>query len=194
MNRLVFATNNSHKLAELRRMLGDRFDVVGLADIGCHDDIPETADTFAGNAELKARWVVERYGLPCVADDSGLEVDALDGAPGVLSARFAGGSGHDSEANNALLLKRLEGVADRSARFRCVMVYLAPGEPPHQFDGTVEGHIVEQPSGNGGFGYDPLFRPLGWTDTFGDATPERKDAISHRGCAARALCRFLLEK
>lgn len=191
MQQIVFATNNAHKLAELRRMLGARYRVLGLADIGCHEDIPETADTFEGNALLKAEYVHEHYGYDCFADDSGLEVDALGGEPGIYSARYAGGDGHDSAANNAKLLERLDGVADRRARFRTAIVLVRKGHEPRFFDGKVEGTILTAPAGENGFGYDPLFRPLGWNKTFAQASADEKNAISHRGRAVAALTAFL---
>ncbi|MBP3536390.1 MAG: RdgB/HAM1 family non-canonical purine NTP pyrophosphatase [Muribaculaceae bacterium] len=189
MKRIVFATGNSNKLRELREILGADYEVCGLRDIGCDDDIPETADTFEGNALLKAQWVRDRYGVDCIAEDAGLEVDALGGAPGVLSARFAG-PGHDSRANNELLLRRLEGVADRRARFRTSLVLLR-ADGPHFFEGKIEGDILEAPRGEGGFGYDPLFVPKGWTKTFAEAGAEEKNAVSHRGQAVAALQRFI---
>lgn len=188
--KIVFATNNAHKLAELRQMLGQRFGVLSLDDIGCHDDIPETGNSFRENALQKARWVKERYGYDCFADDSGLEVDALDGAPGILSARYAGSHG-DSRANNDKLLAELDGIADRRARFRCSIALLHGNDDPVFFDGTVEGEIILAPDGSAGFGYDPLFRPLGWDCTFAQASPDRKNAISHRGKAVEALVRYL---
>ena len=177
MEKIVFATNNAHKLAELRQMLGGRFQLLSLSDIGCHDDIPETGSTFEENALQKARWVKERYGYDCFADDSGLEVDALGGAPGIMSARYAGTHG-DSDANNARLLRELGDSTDRRARFRF-------------FNGSVEGEILHEAAGCGGFGYDPLFRPLGWNHTFAEATPDEKNAISHRGQAVKALVKAL---
>ena len=184
---LVFATNNAHKLKELREILGSRYDIVSLNDIGCHDDIPETADTLAGNALQKAQWVKERYGRDCFADDTGLMVDALDGAPGVKSARYAGDA-HDSAANVALLLKNLDGVPAerRTARFKTVICLLLDGET-HYFEGVVEGHIIDTMHGGGGFGYDPVFVPDGWNKTFAEATPDEKNAVSHRGRAVRKL-------
>lgn len=190
MEKIVFATNNAHKLGELRAMLGNRYSILSLDDIGCRDDIPETADSFAGNALLKARWVKERYGFDCFADDSGLEVDALGGAPGIHSARFAGTHG-DDEANNNLLLERLKGVRDRSARFRCVIALLKGNDEPAFFEGTVEGSIIDTPTGAKGFGYDPLFRPSGWTCTFAEAEPAKKNAVSHRGKAVAMLADYL---
>lgn len=190
MDRLVFATNNAHKLRELQTLLAGRFIVVGLADIGCHDEIPETAETFEGNALAKAAWVSERYGCMCAADDSGLCVNALGGAPGVHSARYAGTHG-DSDANNALLLKHLAGVTDRRASFHTVIALVAPGSKARFFHGSVEGTILEAPRGVGGFGYDPLFVPQGWNHTFAEATPEQKNTISHRARAVAALVQFL---
>lgn len=189
MKKIVLATNNAHKLQELRQMLGNDYEVAGLADIGCHDDIPEDADTFAGNAMCKARYVWEHYGLPCIADDSGLEIDALGGRPGVYSARFAGN--HDSAANNALVLKLMQGVDNRRARFRCVICLLDGNGDEHLFEGAVEGEILHSLDGEGGFGYDPLFRPLGWNKSFGRATADEKNAVSHRGRAVEALRRYL---
>lgn len=190
MQEIVFATNNINKLREIRRICGDEFRILGLADIGCTEDIPETADTFEGNAELKARYVKEHYGFDCFADDSGLMVDALGGEPGVYSARYAGGEGHDSEANMNLLLKKLEGVTDRRARFVTVIA-LITGNELHTFSGTVEGEILTERHGNGGFGYDPVFRPLEADCTFAEMAADDKNAISHRGRATAALIDFL---
>lgn len=192
MDRIVFATNNRHKLAEVREILGGRFNVLSLADIGCHDDIPETGSTFEENALQKARWVKEHYGYDCFADDSGLEVDALGGAPGVFSARYAGVHGDDA-ANNARLLTELQGKSDRHARFRCA-VALAFGNEVRFFSGAVEGEILAGPQGEGGFGYDPLFRPEGWDRSFAMAAPAEKHAVSHRGKAVRALAQWLLSR
>lgn len=190
MKKIVFASNNSHKVRELRQLLGDGYEVLSLADIGCNDNIPETADTFEGNALQKAQWVLERYGLDCIADDSGLEVNALGGAPGVLSARFAGAD-HDHEANNNLLLERLNGCHDRSARFRTVIALVRKGCDPMFFSGKVDGSILESRRGSQGFGYDPLFMPLGWSKSFAEASMEEKNAVSHRGNAVRALVEYL---
>lgn len=189
---LVVATNNAHKLDEIRAILGDRFTVKGLADIGCHDDIPETADTLDGNASIKALYVKEHYGLDCIADDTGLMVDALGGEPGVRSARYAG-PGHDSAANTALLLSRLEGKADRSARFVTAIALTRPDGGVIYFHGKVEGQIAVAPSGSAGFGYDPVFIPdEGDGLTFAEMSAEEKNAISHRGRAIRALADYLL--
>ena len=181
MKKIVFATNNKHKLQEIRQLIGDRFEVLSLADISCNEDIPETADTLEGNALIKARWVKERYGYDCFADDTGLEVTALGGRPGVYSARYAG-PGHDSEANMALLLRELSGVADRSARFRTVIALII-GNDEHLFEGIVNGEITREPAGCSGFGYDPVFRPENCSLTFAEMEAEDKNKISHRGRA-----------
>lgn len=187
---LVLASNNAHKLDEMRRIAGDRMTILSLADIGCTDDIPETADTLEGNALIKARYVKEHFGYDCFADDTGLEVEALDGAPGIRSARYAPGDGHDSAANTALLLRNLEEKSSRKARFRTVIALILGGQE-HLFEGIVEGSITEEPHGEAGFGYDPVFRPDGWTETFAQASPERKNAVSHRGRATAALLNFI---
>ncbi len=183
---LVFATNNSHKIEELRQIAGPDFTLRSLADIGCNADIPETADTLEGNALQKARYIHSMYGCDCFADDTGLEVEALDGAPGVYSARYAG-PGHDSAANMSLLLQNMRGITGRKARFRTVIALILNGEE-HIFEGTVDGEILESPSGEGGFGYDPVFRPDGWQISFAQASPEMKNAVSHRG---RATCKLI---
>ena len=190
--KIVFATNNQHKLDELRRLTGGKIEILGLKDIGCDVDIPETGDTLQENALQKARYVRDHYGMDCFADDTGLEVDALDGAPGVRSARYAPGDGHDSAANMALLLKNMDGVADRKARFRTVIALIIDGKE-HLFEGKVEGDILEAPAGTGGFGYDPVFRPQGWTRTFAEASQDEKNAVSHRGRAVRKLLDFFNE-
>lgn len=192
--KIVFATNNAHKLEELRRIAGSGFEILSLADIGCHDDIPETADTIEGNARLKACWVRDHYGFDCFADDTGLFVDSLGGAPGVYSARYAGGEGHDSAANTALLLKNLTGKTDRRARFRTVIALTEGPDSVRLFEGSVEGEIMEQPAGCGGFGYDPVFRPLCWDKTFAEASADEKNAVSHRGRATRLLLTWLKDK
>ena len=189
---IVFATNNAHKLGELRGIAGEEWNVVSLAEIGCHDDIPETAETLEGNALIKARWVKERSGYDCFADDTGLMVDALDGAPGVYSARYAG-PGHDSVANMKLLLERMAGKDNRNAHFSTVIALVMDGEE-HIFEGRVDGTIAREPSGCGGFGYDPVFVPENSGLTFSEMTAEEKNAISHRGRATRKLMEFLARK
>ena len=187
--RLVFATNNAHKLEEVRQILGDRFEVLSLSDINCHDDIPETGDTFQDNALQKARYVKEHYGYDCFADDTGLEVKALNGAPGVHSARYAGD--HDSEANMTKLLQELEKKPDRSAQFRTVVALLLNGQEV-LFEGIVTGRIAtERHYGESGVGYDPLFIPDGFTETFSQMSPENKNKVSHRGRAVRKLADYL---
>ncbi len=191
MKKIVFATNNAHKLQELRQMLGDRYEVLALADIGCHEDIPETADTIEGNARMKAEYVKEHYGYDCFSDDTGLEIDALGGEPGVYSARYAG-PGHDSEANIDKVLTKLQDVPmeKRTARFRTAIVLLQGEE--HLFEGQVEGIILTERHGTGGFGYDSIFQPIeGDGSTFAQMSPEQKNSISHRGRAVARLVEFL---
>ncbi len=189
MKTLVFATNNSHKLEEVRAILGERFRIASLKEIGCTDDIPETADTLEGNAMQKARYVKEKFGYDCFADDTGLEVEALNGAPGVYSARYAG-PGHDSEANMQKLLKELEGKTNRQARFRTVIALLLEGEK-HTFEGIVPGTILTERRGTAGFGYDPVFVPEGFKETFAEMGNEEKNRISHRARAVQKLAEFL---
>lgn len=186
--RIVFATNNAHKLEEIRAIAGDRLEVLSLAEIGCHDDIPENEPTIEGNAIAKARWVRDRYGYDCFADDTGLMVDALGGEPGVHSARYAG-PGHDSQANVALLLERMEGVADRKAHFTTVIA-LTEGAATKVFEGRVDGEILTERDGEGGFGYDPVFRPVGCSASFASMSAEEKNAISHRGRATARLLEY----
>lgn len=187
--KIVFATNNAHKLEEARALAGDSFEILSLAEIGCHDDIPETADTLEGNALIKARWVKDRYGYDCFADDTGLMVDALDGAPGVYSARYAGPE-CDAVGNMRLLLRNLEGEADRHARFVTVIALIL-GERTEIFTGSVEGHIATEPHGTNGFGYDPVFIARESGLPFAEMSAEAKNAISHRGRAMRGLIEFL---
>ncbi len=192
--KIVFATNNQHKLAEVRQILGERFEVVGLKDIGCDEDIPETADTLEGNALQKARYVKEHYGLDCFADDTGLEVVALNGVPGVHTARYAelfgNGFSHDSDANMNLLLHNLEKITDRSARFRTVIALLYQGQELF-FEGICPGTILREQHGTEGFGYDPIFQPEGYDRCFAEMTADEKNAISHRGRATQKLVEFL---
>lgn len=186
---IVFATNNPHKLSEARAILKDRVKMLSLNDINCHDDIPETADTLEGNALIKARWVKEKYGFDCFADDTGLMVKALNGAPGVYSARFAGD--HCSPSDNiALLLEKLDGVTDREAKF-CTVVALIIDNKEYLFEGEVKGKIDVKHSGKEGFGYDPVFVPEGSSLSFAEMAPEDKNAISHRGRAMSKLADFI---
>ena len=192
--KLLFATNNAHKLAEVQAVLGPEYELVTPRDCGVTEEITETQPTLEGNALQKARYLRERTGLDCFADDTGLEVAALDGAPGVRSARYAT-DGHDFAANNRLLLANLRGAADRRARFRTVVALLRSGEE-HLFEGIVEGRIIECERGCEGFGYDPLFVPDGFDRTFAEMSADEKNAVSHRARAVRRLADYLhgLEK
>ncbi len=185
---LVFATNNAHKLDEVRSILGSRFTVKSLKEIGCEADIPETADTLEGNALMKARFLYEIYGVDCFADDTGLEVTALGGAPGVHTARYAGN--HDSEANMNKLLNELEKKSDRSAQFRTVIALIIEGKE-FLFEGIVKGTIAKEKAGDGGFGYDPIFIPDGFTQTFSQMGNDSKNHISHRALAVEKLFNYL---
>lgn len=195
MREIIMATNNTHKLEEVRQILGDEFLVRGLAEIGCNEDIPETADTLEGNALQKVRYVHDHYGVDCFADDTGLEVTALKGGPGVYTARFGAmngyGESHDADANIQCLLDKLEEAEDRSARFRTVVALVQNGEE-HLFEGIVEGNILRQKVGEGGFGYDPVFAPIEADGlAFAQMPAEDKNAISHRGRAIMKLVEFL---
>lgn len=173
-------------------MLGDTYEILGLADVGCHEDIPETANTIEGNAQMKAEYVKEHYGYDCFSDDTCLEIDALNGEPGVYSARYAG-PGHDSEANIDKVLKKLDGVTDRTARFRTAIALLH-GDEMHLFEGKVEGIILTERHGEGGFGYDSIFQPVeGDGSTFAQMSPQEKNSISHRGRAVARLVEYLVK-
>ena len=210
--KIVFATNNQHKLSEIRAILGDAFEVVSLADIGCHEDIPETGTTLEENALMKAEYIYNKYHLSCFADDTGLEVEALDGAPGVYSARYAAmeatvpaGSpadiSHDSEANMARLLRELANNNNRKARFRTVIALIEKKDVcpcgctsiklVHKFEGIVNGEITREKSGAEGFGYDPIFRPDGYDKTFAELGADIKNQISHRARATQKLAEYL---
>ena len=195
--KIVFATNNAHKLSEIKSILGSSIEIVSLSDIGCTVDIPETGKTLEENAHIKAVYVFEHYGLSCFADDTGLEVEALHGAPGVYSARYAGGAGHDSEANMRKLLGELAGEPHRNARFRTVISLLQidenhPQKPiEHQFEGIVTGHIATEKHGQEGFGYDPIFIPDGYNQSFAELGETVKNKISHRARAVEQLALFL---
>lgn len=197
MNKIVFATNNKHKLSEIRQIMGNRMQVLSLNDINCDVDIPETADTLEGNARLKAKYIYEHYGLDCFADDTGLEVEALHGEPGIYSARYAAvknpqAEAHDSEANMALLLRELEGKNNRRARFRTVICLIADGHE-QLFEGIVEGEIIQERRGDEGFGYDPIFQPLGYDKTFAQLGNDIKNTISHRAKAVKAFVDSLIK-
>ena len=204
--RIVFATNNQHKLSEIRQILGSRVEVLSLKDIGCYADIPETGSTLEENALQKAQYVYDHYHIDCFADDTGLEVDALAGAPGVYSARYAAigpigpispispispiGPTHDSEANMARLLRELGENNNRHARFRTVIALIQQGEV-HEFEGIVNGQIIRERRGGEGFGYDPIFQPDGYDKTFAELGTDIKNQISHRARATAKLCDFL---
>ncbi|MDN0052965.1 non-canonical purine NTP diphosphatase [Bacteroides caecigallinarum] len=190
MKKLVFATNNAHKLEEIRAILGDKVEILSLNDIDCHADIPETADTLQGNAVLKAQYIYDNYGLDCFADDTGLEVEALNGAPGIYSARYAGGEGHDSEANMKKLLSEMQDKDNRKARFRTVICLIEDGKE-HFFEGIVNGSIIRERKGGAGFGYDPVFVPDGYSETFAEMGNDEKNKISHRARAVQKLCEYL---
>lgn len=188
--KLVFATNNAHKLEEVSAILGDKIELLSLNDIHCHTDIPETADTLEGNALLKSSYVYQNYQLDCFADDTGLEVEALNGAPGVYSARYAEGEGHDAEANMLKLLHELEGKENRNAQFRTAVSLILDGKE-YLFEGVIKGKIVQEKRGDSGFGYDPIFMPEGYGQTFAEMGAETKNKISHRALAIEKLCSFL---
>lgn len=188
---LVFATNNAHKLSEIRAILGNELHILSLADIDCHDDIPETADTLEGNALIKARWVKERYGYDCFADDTGLEVAALGGAPGVHTARYAYADRHDPEANTLKLLKELNNANNRTAQFRTAIALIMDGKEM-LFEGIVRGEIATEKRGTEGFGYDPVFIPENCNGlTFAELGVEVKNKVSHRARAVAKLVEYL---
>ena len=189
--KIIFATNNAHKLSEVQAVLGDGFTLLTPRDCGVTEEIPEEQETLEGNASQKARYLYDRTGMDCFADDTGLEVAALGGAPGVHSARYAT-DGHDFAANNRLLLKNLEGIENRRARFRTVISLILNGEE-HLFEGRVEGRILDHETGHEGFGFDPLFVPDGCERSFAEMSAEEKNAVSHRGRAVRKLAAWLHE-
>ncbi|QQU05200.1 non-canonical purine NTP diphosphatase [Myroides odoratus] len=190
--KLIFASNNKNKIKEIKNQVPDSIEILSLEDIGCMVDIPETADTIEGNALLKANYIKRHYGFNCFADDSGLEVDALAGAPGVYSARYAGEDKND-QANNAKLLSELEAKDNRKANFKTVIALHYNGEE-HLFTGIIEGEILKEAQGEGGFGYDPLFQATGMIKSFAELTIEEKNAVSHRGKAVSQLVAFLKDK
>lgn len=187
--KLVFATHNENKFNEVKPLLPLHFELVSLTDLGCYDDIPETAQTLAGNAKIKADYVTRKYGMACFADDTGLLVDALNGAPGVYSARYAGAQKNASD-NIAKLLSELQGAKDRSARFQTSIALNLDGEC-HFFEGTVVGQITLEEKGENGFGYDPVFQPHGYQETFAELSLDVKNTISHRGRAIQQLIAYL---
>lgn len=187
--KIIFATNNKHKLKEVQAVLGDGYRLVTPSELGITEEIQEDRPTIEGNASQKSHYLYERTGADCFADDTGLEVEALGGEPGVRSARYAG-PGHDSERNMELLLRNMEGITDRRARFRTVISLILDGEE-HLFEGIVEGVLLTVPRGTNGFGYDPIFVPDGYAETFAEMSDEAKNAISHRGRAVAKLAAFL---
>jgi len=189
MKKIIFATNNPHKLLEVQALLGDQLEIVSLKELGFEGDIPETGKTLEENASQKSHFIHDRYGLDCFADDTGLEVDALGGAPGVYSARYAGEKASYDE-NVTKLLQELEGEQNRAARFKTVVSLILDGKE-YLFEGKVEGRILKQRSGGGGFGYDPVFQPEGYNETFAQMPSDLKNRISHRGKAVAQLIRFL---
>lgn len=193
MKRIVFATNNKNKLKEIREILGDKFEIVSLDEIGCHDDIPETGNTLEDNALQKAEYIYKKYHIDCFADDTGLEVEALGGAPGVHSARYADGTDHDSEANMQKLLHELKGKDNRKARF-CTVIALYLHGQIHIFEGKVTGHIDTEKHGHGGFGYDPIFIPDGYNESFAVLGDNIKNSISHRSRAVAKLADYLRQQ
>lgn len=188
--KLIFVTNNPHKLEEIRKIVGERIEIYSLKEINCLEEIPETADTIRDNAIMKAQYVAEKYGVDCFADDTGLEVSALGGAPGVHTARYASAEGHDTVGNMQLLLQNLEGETDRSAQFVTYIALIIKGEI-RTFEGVCKGTILTQMQGNEGFGYDPIFQPEGFEETFAQMSSEQKNAVSHRGKATRKLIEYL---
>lgn len=202
--KIVFATNNQHKLQEIRDILGSEFEIVSLKDIGCDVDIPETGNTLEENAMQKAQYVYDHYNLSCFADDTGLEVEALNGEPGVHSARYAEGTDHDSEANMAKLLRNLEGKDNRKARFRTVIALIQKQDVcpcgctsiknVNRFEGIVDGSIATEKHGTAGFGYDPIFVPEGYDKSFAELGESIKNGISHRARAVAKLAEYLKQK
>lgn len=188
--KLVFATNNAHKLEEVAAILGDQVELLSLNDIGCQTDIPETAETLEGNALLKSSYIYKNYHLDCFADDTGLEVEALNGAPGVYSARYAGGEGHDAQANMLKLLHELDGKENHKAQFRTAISLILDGKE-YLFEGVIKGEIIKEKRGDSGFGYDPVFMPEGYDRTFAELGNDIKNQISHRALAVQKLCEFL---
>jgi XTP/dITP diphosphohydrolase len=189
MRSIVFATNNAHKMGEVSTILDSKFELIGLKDIGCFDDIPETMYTIEGNAVQKARYVWDTFGLDCIADDTGLEVEALNGAPGVYSARYAGEE-CIAENNIQKLLKELDGVQNRRARFKTVAALILDGRV-HLFEGVINGRILTEKKGTDGFGYDPVFVPDNCENSFAEMAAEQKNAISHRALAFKAFAEFM---
>ena len=192
MKKLVFATNNKHKLDEVRAILEPEFSIVSLAELNCTEDIPETADTLDGNALIKAQYIHDKFGLDCFADDTGLEVDALNGEPGVYSARYSG-EDHNAQNNMCKVLAMLGENKNRSAKFRTVIALIQGGQTTY-FEGRINGNITVQPRGASGFGYDPIFVPENYVSTFAQLSAEEKNQISHRALAVKKLVDYLQQK
>lgn len=186
--KICFATNNKKKIEEVKAALGNDFTIVSLEEIGCHEELPETGNTLDHNAFQKARYVKDHYGVDCFADDTGLEVEVMNGEPGVYSGRYSGEPRSD-ERNIDLLLKNLDGKTNRQAKFRTVIALILNGEV-HSFEGVAAGEILDKRTGTGGFGYDPIFKPSGFDKSFAELTLEEKNKISHRGKAVKALVQF----
>ncbi|HEX5168771.1 MAG TPA: RdgB/HAM1 family non-canonical purine NTP pyrophosphatase [Cyclobacteriaceae bacterium] len=192
ISEICFATNNKHKLAEVRFILGSDFRILSLGDFNIQEDLPETKDSFEGNSEQKAKYLFTKIKIPCFADDSGLEVESLNGEPGIFSARYAGEHKSD-EDNIQLLLRNLKGAKNRNAQFRTVITFIDEHGESHYFEGTIKGAILEEKRGTSGFGYDPLFVPRRQVKTFAEMSPQEKNAMSHRSIAVRKLAAFLME-
>jgi len=186
---LVFATNNAHKLEEVTKIINDDFEILSLKDIECFDDIPETQNTIEGNASQKSHYIYGKYKINCFADDTGLEIESLNGEPGVYSARYAG-ENCSFQDNVEKVLKKLDGVKNRNAQFKTVISLIIDGKE-FQFEGIIKGEILNEEKGNSGFGYDPIFKPIGYGKTFAELAPEIKNKISHRGIATSKLADFL---
>lgn len=191
MKKIVFATNNQHKLQEVKEVLGDTIEIVSLAELNCFDEIPETANTLEGNALIKAEYIYNKFSLNCFADDTGLEVEALDGAPGVFSARYAGEE-NNAIANMQKLLANMSVKTNKNARFRTVIAYIEQGKIQY-FEGMIEGKIATEPKGKAGFGYDPVFIPNGYQQSFAELGTDEKNKISHRALAVNKFAQFLID-
>ena len=189
MRQLVFATNNANKLREVRELTGNSYEILSLQDIGCHEELPETHETLEENAIEKAQYVFDNYHISCFAEDTGLEIEALDGEPGVYSARYAGTS-RSAEANMKLVLQKMRLITDRRACFKTVIAHIAPSGI-HTFEGTANGEILYEPRGEGGFGYDPIFQPKGYDVSFAEMDAQEKNNISHRSSALKKLLSYL---
>ena len=190
--RIVFATNNQHKLDEIKKISTGQLEILSLSDINCHEEIPETGDTLKENALIKAHFVKKKFDMDCFADDTGLEVEALENAPGIHSSRYAGPD-CDPEDNMQKLLQELQNKTNRKAQFRTVIALLLKGEV-HYFEGIIRGEIIHQKKGTNGFGYDPIFKPKGYDRTFGELSEDIKNSLSHRSIATKKLVAFLLQQ